>query len=130
VTYTPTSGGTQTIGATYGGDTAHAGSTGGGTISVVAPDTTAPTVRITSPANGSTVAKGKTVTIAATASDDRAVARVEFRVNGTLKCWDTTAPYTCAWAVPKQANVTYTLMATAFDAAGNSTSVSVTVKSR
>jgi hypothetical protein len=51
-------------------------------------------------------------------------------VNGTLKCSDTTAPYTCAWAVPKQANVTYTLMATAFDAAGNSTSVSVTVKSR
>jgi hypothetical protein len=130
VTYTPTSGGTQTIGATYGGDAAHAGSGGTATLSVTVPDTTPPTVSITSPANGSTVTKAKTVTIAATASDDRAVVRVEFRVSGVLKCTDTTAPYTCAWAVPKQANVTYTLTAKAFDAAGNNATATATVKSR
>jgi class 3 adenylate cyclase len=39
------------------------------------------------------------------ASDDRGVVRVEFRVANVLKCTDSTSPYTCAWAVPEQANV-------------------------
>jgi Bacterial Ig domain/Beta-galactosidase len=130
VSYTASAGGSPTIGATYGGDAAHAGSSGSVTITVTVPDTTKPTVQITAPTNGSTVPKAKTTTIAATASDDRGVIRVEFRVSGALKCTDTTAPYTCPWAVPKQANVTYTLVATAFDAAGNNASASATVKSR
>ena len=130
VSYTPSAGGSPTIGTTYGGDAAHAGSSGSTTITVTVPDTTRPTVTITSPTNGSAVTRSKTTTIAATATDDRGVVRVEFRVSGTLKCTDTTAPYTCAWAVPKQANVTYTLTATAFDAAGNNASASVSVKSR
>ncbi len=51
------------------------------TITVVTPDTTAPTVSITSPADGSTVA-GVT-TIIASATDDGTVTRVEFFVDGT-----------------------------------------------
>lgn len=57
-------------------------------------DTVQPNVSITSPAGGAYV--WDELTIAATASDNVGVQRVEFRVNGTLRCSDQTAPYTCA----------------------------------
>lgn len=129
VAYTPAAGGAHALWATYGGDATHAASVGVTSISATAPDATPPTVQITAP-TGTTVSKGKTTTIAATASDDRGVARVEFRVSGVLRCTDTTAPYTCAWAVPKQANVTYTITVTAVDTSGNTAVATATVKSR
>lgn len=52
------------------------------TITVVTPDTTAPTVSITSPAAGSTVADVTTIT--ASATDDGTVTRVEFFVDDTF----------------------------------------------
>jgi hypothetical protein len=82
-------------------------------------DTIAPTVSISSPANGANVARRSTVTIAATASDNVGVVRVEFLVNGALRCTDTTAPYSCNWSVPNAKNVTYQLQARAFDQAEN-----------
>ncbi|HEU5138007.1 MAG TPA: glycoside hydrolase family 6 protein [Steroidobacteraceae bacterium] len=54
-------------------------------------DTTPPTVMITSPTSGQQVSSP--VNIAATASDNVAVSRVEFRVDGVLANSDTTAPY-------------------------------------
>ena len=63
-------------------------------------DTVAPVVAITAPANGSTVARRANVTIQATASDDVGVSRVEFFVNGSLRCTDTAAPFSCGWKVP------------------------------
>ena len=51
--------------------------------------------RITRPTNGSTVSRNTSVTIAATATDNRSVARVLFYVNNTLKCTDTTSAYSC-----------------------------------
>ena len=94
-------------------------------------DNAAPTVSITSPANGSTVARKSTVTITATASDNVGVTRVEFYVDGTLKGTDTTVPYAYTWKVPPQAGRTYQLQAKAYDAAGNITASSlVTVTSR
>jgi hypothetical protein len=75
--------------------------------------------------NGSTVLRGSTVRIAAAASDDRGVTKVEFRVNGTLRCTDTTAPYTCDWKVYNTVGATNWIKATAYDAAGNSSSHSV-----
>jgi glucose/arabinose dehydrogenase len=93
-------------------------------------DTTAPTVSITSPADGASVARRSTVTITATASDNVGVTRVEFSVNGAVQCTDTTAPYSCNWLVPNTRNVTYQLQARAFDSAGNSGSASIQVTSK
>ena len=93
-------------------------------------DNIAPTVAITSPANGATVVRKSTVTITATASDNVGVTRVEFLVNGALQCTDTAAPYSCAWRVPNPMGRTYQLQARAFDAAGNSASATVSVTAR
>lgn len=96
------------------------GSGGGG-------DTTAPAVSLTAPASGATVSGS--VLVAATASDDTGVARVEFRVDGALQATRTAAPYEWTWNSAGVANGTHTVGATAFDAAGNSavSSASVTV---
>lgn len=101
------------------------------TISVKVADITSPTTSITSPLNNATVTRSSTVTIQANASDVSGISKIEFRVNGTLKCTDTTAPYSCAWSVPQPKNVTYTLQSKAYDVANNSavsTNVTVTAK--
>src|SRR6185436_2122024 len=93
-------------------------------------DNVPPTVSISSPADGSTVARKSTVGIAATANDNVGVTRVEFLVNGALKCTDTSTPYNCSWKVAAAPNKSYQIQARAFDAAGNSATASVGVTSR
>jgi hypothetical protein len=82
-------------------------------------DVTAPSVSITSPADGATVTRKSTVTLRADASDDVGVTRVEFYVDGRLECSASAIPYTCAWSVPPANRRTSTLYAVAFDAAEN-----------
>ena len=130
IAYAPGMGGAHVVQAAYAGDAVHAGAQSSGTLVAAAPDTTQPVVQITSPANGAFVTKAKTTTIAASATDAGGVSRVEFRVSGTLTCTDLTAPYTCAWAVPKKANVSYTLTATARDQVGNTATATITVRAR
>lgn len=101
-----------------------------GAITILPPDTIPPTVSITAPANGSNVPRNSTVTITASASDVSGITKVEFRVNGTLKCTDTATPFSCAWIVPNPKNVTYTLQAKAYDSAGNTATSSVQVTSK
>ena len=93
-------------------------------------DNIPPTVSITNPANGASVARRSTVTITATASDNVGVTLVEFLINGALQCTDTTAPYSCNWSVPNTRNVSYQLQARAFDQAGNLGTASVQVTAR
>jgi len=93
------------------------------------PDTVAPAVSITSPANNSSVRKNSFVTITATASDNIAVSNVDFYVNNSLVCSDTTSAYSCAWTVPSKPNVNYTLKAKAFDTSSNFSETSITVTS-
>ena len=91
-------------------------------------DTTPPTVSISTPANGATVSG--TATIAASASDNVGVTRVEFYVDGTLLQTIAAAPYTAAWNTTTASNASHSLTAKAYDAAGNvgaSAAVSVTV---
>jgi hypothetical protein len=88
-------------------------------VGVTVVDATPPVVSITSPVNGGTVPKNTTVTIAASASDDVGVTRVELLVGGSLVCTDTTSPYTCAWRVPKPGGASYALQAKAYDANNN-----------
>jgi hypothetical protein len=100
-------------------------------IVVTIAETTPPTVSITSPLAGAIVARGTIVTIAADASDNVGVAKVEFYVKNVLKCTDTVAPYTCGWAVPTAKDAVYTLHAKAVDTSNNTTTsatVSVTGK--
>jgi len=92
-------------------------------------DNTAPTVAITSPANGATVSRNTTVNINANASDNIGVVKVEFYVGTTLTCTDTAAPYTCAWQVPNP-KATFSLKATVYDVAGKTTTHSISVSSK
>lgn len=94
-------------------------------------DPTPPTTSIASPLNGSIVVKKAIATINANASDNIAVSKVEFYVNGSLKCSISTSSYSCPWRVPAASNKTYQLQTKAYDAAnniGSSSIVTVTVK--
>ncbi len=93
------------------------------------PDTTPPTVRITSPASGATVSG--TITVTADASDNVGVAGVQFKYNGIdFDAEDTSSPYTATAYTNKVPDGTYTLTAVARDTAGNRTTsdpVTITV---
>lgn len=94
-----------------------------------APDTTAPTVSITSPTSGATVS-GANVTVSASASDNIGVASVQFYLDGSpLGAPDTSAPYSYSWNTTLGvSNGSHTLGAIAKDAAQNSSATaSVTV---
>jgi putative alpha-1,2-mannosidase len=95
-----------------------------------AADSIKPTVSITSPANGSTVARRTSVTITATATDNVGIAKVEFYINNNLLCTDTSSPYTCNWQVPNAKNAQYTITAKAYDAAGNTATTTSTVTAK
>ncbi len=91
-------------------------------------DRVAPAVSITSPAAGAAVTGPVTVT--ADATDTVGVTKVEFLVDGRLLATDTTAPYSAAWDTAAAANGAHTLLAKAYDSAGNigsSAEVGVTV---
>ena len=94
------------------------------------PDTTPPTVSMTTPANNATVSGN--VTVSATAGDNVAVVGVQFLLGGKpVGAEDTTAPYSITWNSTTVANGgPYQLSARARDAATNQTTaaaVSVTV---
>lgn len=97
------------------------------TVSNRSGDTTPPTVAMTAPANGSTVSGS--ITVSANASDNVAVAGVQFQLNGAnLGVEVTAAPYSITWDTSTVANGSYTLDAIARDSSGNrTTSASVTV---
>lgn len=87
-----------------------------------------PTAAITSPANGATVSG--TVNIAATASDNIGVDRVEFLLDGATLGSDASAPYTFAWNSATASNGSHALAARAVDLVGNtgvSAQVNVTI---
>jgi len=89
----------------------------------------APSVSVTSPANGATFSAPASITISANASDpENQLTRVDFYNGTTLLGSDTTAPYSFAWT--NVAAGTYSLSAIARDGGGltkQSTAVSVTV---
>ena len=80
-------------------------------------DTTTPTVSIGVRKASSGVSGLLSVT--ATSNDNVGVSRVEFYVNGTLASTATVAPYIFNWDSKSVANGSYTLIAKAYDAAGN-----------
>ena len=77
------------------------------------PTNTPPNVALTSPTSGQQFVTGTAVPLAATASDNGSVSRVEFRVDGNLVNSDTVAPY--SFSVTGLAAGSHTAQATAFD---------------
>ena len=92
-------------------------------------DSTPPTVSLTAPSNGATVVGSATVS--ATATDNVAVAGVQFKLDGVnIGAEDTTSPYSISWNSALTTNGSHTLTAVARDSSNNtatSASVSVTV---
>jgi hypothetical protein len=82
-----------------------------------ATDTTPPTVALTAPAAGAYV--GGQISVSADASDDTAVAQVEFFADGASLGVDTTAPYSVLWQTSGHAAGAAVLTARATDTAGN-----------
>ncbi len=112
----PAGAGTHTVSAIaidFGGNSATSAPVA---ITVVA-DTTAPSVTITAPSDGDALPSGG-VRVTADASDDFAVTRVDFIVNGTFGGSCTTRPFSFDLG-PLPSDQTTTVVARAFDAAGN-----------
>jgi len=90
-------------------------------------DTTPPACAMTSPSSGATVSG--TITPTASALDNIAVSKVEFYIDGALRSTDTTSPYGFSWDTTSNVNGSHTIVAKAYDAAGNTaTSASLSVK--
>ncbi len=92
-------------------------------------DTQAPTILITSPTGGTMAGS---VPVDVSYSDNVGVTSVVLYVNGQKFATDSVAPFAFAWDTSTLANGTYTLVAYAYDAAGNagvSPTVSVTIGS-
>ena len=96
------------------------------------PPNQAPSVSLTSPANGASFTSPAKISLAATASDpDGTVVRVQFFNGTTALGEDTTAPYTTQWNTG--AAGTYTVSARATDNSGAVTAsspVTITVKKK
>jgi hypothetical protein len=93
-------------------------------VTATAPDTTAPTAAISSPADGASVYGPTTVTV--TAADDTGVTSVDLLVDGAVIDSDPAAPYSFSWSATSVGS--HTLQAVAHDGAGNTgTSAPVTV---
>jgi hypothetical protein len=95
-------------------------------VTVTIKDTTAPTgTTITAPAASSTQTGAFTAT--ATATDNVAVAKIEFYVDGALKATATTSPFSQSIPVTGLSTGTHALTAKAYDAANNASALSAAV---
>jgi lysophospholipase L1-like esterase len=124
-TYTPASSGTKTLTFSNGQNWTDASST---TYTATTPaDVTPPTVSLTVPSSGATVS-GSSVTLTATASDNVAVANVQFKVDGTnIGSVITSSPYTTTWNSTGVSDGSHTLYAVAEDTSSNYATSSITV---
>jgi hypothetical protein len=94
-------------------------------INNVIPDTTPPTLSITSPLNNSTVSGS--VNVSATASDSSGISKVEISVDGLLKSTLTNSPYTYVFDSTSVADGSHTVTAKAYDPSNNATTKSVSI---
>ena len=88
-------------------------------------DVTPPIVEFVAPTNGATVSSNLPITISA--GDNVALSSVTLKIDGAAAGTDTSAPYVFTWNTSTVANGVHTLSATAVDASGNSSSVTLSV---
>ena len=86
-----------------------------------ATDTEPPSVALTSPGSNQVVSGH--VSITATATDNVAVEKVEFMINGSLLATDGSAPFAATWDASTASAGYYTIEAKAFDTSGNASMV-------
>jgi hypothetical protein len=98
-----------------------------------APDTTNPTVSITSPLAGATVS-GTSVTISASASDPvisgqttSGISKVSFQIDSGTAQEDSTSPYSAAWNTTLFPNGNHTITVVATDSSNNTVQSQITV---
>jgi len=96
------------------------GNAGTDSLTVTVRDVTAPAISVSSPSEGASVPGS--VVIVASATDNTAVVRVEFFVDGGSVGNDTTAPFEWPLAAGSLNDGNHTLMVIAYDEAGNSAS--------
>ena len=83
-------------------------------------DVIAPNVALTNPTAGSTYVEPGTLTVAADATDNVGITKVEFFDNGALIHTDQSSPYEFDWTYDEKDNGEHACTARAYDAAGNS----------
>jgi subtilisin family serine protease len=84
-------------------------------------DTTKPSLEVIAPTEGATISGS--ILMAVSASDNVGVAKVHMRINDGTPAFDATVPYSFTWGTSGSADGPHTLYFTAYDAAGNSTTV-------
>lgn len=72
-----------------------------------------PVVSITNPADGNTVTG--TITVTATATDDKGVTKVDFYIDNVFKYSDTTSPYSWPWDTTAYSYGSHSVRARAYD---------------
>ncbi|GGN34888.1 Ig-like domain-containing protein [Deinococcus daejeonensis] len=92
------------------------------TVNIPVADTTAPLLATVDVLRNSATS----YTVNATATDNVAVTKIEFYLDGTLLVSDPAAPYTTNMTFTAAQNGTHTLLAKAYDAAGNTSTASQT----
>ncbi len=106
-----------------------AGNTASSSISVTVNntvlDTTPPTVAISAPTSGATLAGA--VSVQVSAGDNVGVTSVSLKLDGSTLGTIAAAPYAFSWNTTTAANGAHTLAATAADAAGNTATTSISV---
>jgi chitodextrinase len=94
-------------------------------------DTTPPTVSLTAPSAGTTIALGSSTTISSSASDSQSgVSKVEIYIDGSLKSTLTASPYNYSWDATGLSLGAHTIQAKATDGfsnTGSSTMVTVNI---
>ena len=89
-------------------------------------DIIAPTVAITSPANGATI--GNSVLVSVAASDNVGVIKTELYIDGALKATSTSGSISWSWNARRATAGSHVITSKAYDAAGNVGTASITVK--
>src|SRR5262249_16540020 len=84
------------------------------TVSNFTIDASAPTVTLTSPSDGQSTVVGAPMQLAALASDDVGVTKVELYVGTTLQCTVLAAPYSCSFTPTTTGS--FAIQAKAYDA--------------
>ncbi len=83
-------------------------------------DTSIPEVTIIEPSSGATLQGSSRITTKANAVDNVKVTKVEFWINNSLKCTDTSYPYSCTQKLgAKRQTQQHTIQVRGYDAAGN-----------
>ena len=95
------------------------------TVTLTVPDTTPPTVAIGSPLAGTRV--GSRVTISASGTDNVAVTKMMLYIDNVLKSTDSDNTLSWTWNTSAYSRGSHVITVTAYDAANNMSSKSITV---